>query len=106
MAKATKTMTVKKTLEQRYLDFLGDEGYRPQAAPDTDDLDFRVIAFKSEGSTFLLFVYEDDPISRNSPDAAQPCLSRNCRKVASDMFTRKPQAPTTGGVFASADSRL
>ncbi len=61
MAKATKTMTVKKTLEKRYLDFLGDEGYRPRADPDTDDLDFRVITFKSEGSTFLLFVYEDGP---------------------------------------------
>jgi hypothetical protein len=61
MAKTTKAMTVKKTLEKHYLDFLGDEGYRPRADPDTDDLDFRVITFKSEGSTFLLFVYEDDP---------------------------------------------
>jgi hypothetical protein len=61
MAKTTKAMTIKKTLEKRYLDFLGDEGYRPKADPDTDDLDFRLITFKSEGSTFLLFVYEDDP---------------------------------------------
>ncbi|MFL5302210.1 MAG: YbjN domain-containing protein [Anaeromyxobacteraceae bacterium] len=61
MAKNTKAMTIKKTLEQRYLDFLADEGYRPRGDPDADDLDFRVITFKSEGSTFLLFVYEDDP---------------------------------------------
>jgi Putative bacterial sensory transduction regulator len=61
MVKTTKAMTVKKTLEKRYFDFLGDEGYRPRADLDTDDLDFRVITFKPEGSTFLLFVYEDDP---------------------------------------------
>ena len=61
MPRTTKATTVKKTLEKCYLDFLGDEGYRPRADPDTDDLDFSVITFKSEGSTFLLFVYEDDP---------------------------------------------
>ncbi len=61
MAKTTKVRSIKKTLEQHYLDFLADEGYRPRADSDTDDESFKVIAFKSEGNAFLLFVYEDDP---------------------------------------------
>ena len=68
MARTTKATTVKKTLEKRYLDFLGDEGYRPRADPDTDDLDFGVITFKSEGSTFAAW---PEPIARKTRPLAK-----------------------------------
>ncbi len=50
-----------KSLARRYLEFLADEGYRPRCEDDPDDDSFKVLSFKSEGQTFILFVYEDDP---------------------------------------------
>jgi hypothetical protein len=48
------------TLTDQYLEFLTAEGYRPRC-DDTDDEKFKVVVFKVEGETFLVFVYEDDP---------------------------------------------
>lgn len=48
-------------LARRYLKFLADEGYRPRREDDPDDDSFKVLSFKSEAQTFILFVYEDDP---------------------------------------------
>jgi hypothetical protein len=51
-----------KSLTRQRLDFLGEEGYRPRCDDDPGDDDSpKVVTFKSEGQTFLLFVYEDDP---------------------------------------------
>jgi putative sensory transduction regulator len=61
MPKAKKDKAVPRTLAVRRVEFLAEEGYRPEYEPDADDDQFGVITFKCEGSCFLLFVYEDDP---------------------------------------------
>lgn len=44
-----------------FLDVLADEGYRPKLDRDRSDENASCIAFKAEGTTFLLLAYEDDP---------------------------------------------
>jgi hypothetical protein len=73
-----------KSLTRQRLDFLGEEGYRPRCDDDPgDDDSLKVVTFKSEGQTFLLFVYEDDPDYFN-------VASRSISAQASRTWRRSP----------------
>ena len=61
MPKAKKNKAVPRTLAVSRVEFLAEEGYRPEYEPDADDDQFGVISFKCEGSCVLMFIYEDDP---------------------------------------------
>jgi hypothetical protein len=45
----------KKTIQKMYMDFLAEEGYRPEIDADGD------VQFKSEGKTYFMSVNDDDP---------------------------------------------
>ena len=50
-----------KPVAAAFLDVLAEEGYRPKVDGDREDERSSCIAFKAEGTTYLLFAYEDDP---------------------------------------------
>jgi len=62
----TETETVADAVAPRavaraYLDVLAGEGYRPKVDDEGVDETSSPILFKKEGTTFVLFAYEDDP---------------------------------------------
>lgn len=55
LAQKDGTSKEKAAVQKMYLDYLTDEGYRPEIDSDGD------VQFKSEGKTYFINVVEDDP---------------------------------------------
>jgi hypothetical protein len=57
--------TSEKTLKQRWMDLLAEEGYRPHLEEDETDPGRSNIAFKAEGVRFILYLHDRDPAFYN-----------------------------------------
>jgi len=55
-AMAQKASKEKEALQKMYMDYLEEEGYKPEIDSDGD------VQFKSEGKTYFINVLEDDPM--------------------------------------------